>query len=194
MVLPGSRRSEVAQLAPIFGEALQEVCRQRPDLRVVVPATAARAAQVREATADWPGSPLIIAPDGRSNDAYALEKAAAFGAADRALAASGTVSLELAAAGTPMLIAYDVHPVSRFIFNRMLKIDTLTLVNLVTDTRAVPELNGAECRSDLIAPRLLQLLDDPGDQLEAMRLTMERLGRGGKAPGLRAARAVLARL
>ena len=115
MVLPGSRRSEVAQLTPIFGTALREVCRARPELRLVIPATEARAAQVRELTADWPGQPIIVAPDNRSPKVYAIEKAAAFGAADRALAASGTVSLELAAAATPMLIAYDVHLISRMI-------------------------------------------------------------------------------
>ena len=194
MVLPGSRRSEVAQLTPIFGEALKEVCRARPDLRLVIPATEARAAQVRELTADWPGQPIIVAPDNRNPKVYAIEKAAAFGAADRALAASGTVSLELAAAGTPMLIAYDVHPISRMILQRMLRIDTLTLVNLVSETRAVPELNGADCRPELIAPKLLELLDDPGDQPAAMQLAMERLGKGGEAPGLRAAKAVLKHL
>ncbi|KZY35703.1 lipid-A-disaccharide synthase [Roseovarius sp. HI0049] len=194
MVLPGSRRSEVAQLTPIFGAALREVCRARPDLRLVLPATEARATQVRELTADWPGKPVIVAADNRSPKVYAIEKAAAFGAADRALAASGTVSLELAAAATPMLIAYDVHPVSRMILQRMLKIDTLTLVNLVSETRAVPELNGADCRPDLIAPKLLELLDDPGQQPEAMALTMDRLGKGGEAPGLRAAKAVLKHL
>jgi lipid-A-disaccharide synthase len=194
MVLPGSRRSEVAQLAPIFGEALRKVCAARPDLRVVVPATGPRAAQMREAVSDWPGQPIVIAPDDMSYDAYLSEKAAAFGAADLALAASGTVSLELAAARTPMLIAYDVSWLSRQIIQRLLLVDTLTLVNLVSDTRAVPELNGAECRADLIAPKLLELLDNPGDQLAAMELTMTRLGQGGEAPGLRAARAVLARI
>lgn len=194
MVLPGSRRSEVAQLAPIFGRALETVCAARPDLRLVVPATVAREEQVRAAIADWPGQPVLIAPGRRGTDSHLAEKAAAFGAADRALAASGTVSLELAAADTPMLIAYDVSRLSRLIFERMLKVDTLTLVNLVSETRAVPELLGAACRPDRIAAALLRLLDDPGDQRAAMRLTMERLGAGGEAPGLRAARAVLARL
>ena len=194
MVLPGSRRSEVAQLAPIFGDALQTVCAARPDLRLVVPATAAREDQMRAAIADWPGQPVLIVPGGRDTGSYLVEKTAAFGAADRALAASGTVSLELAASDTPMLIAYDVSRLSRLIFERMLKVDTLTLVNLVTDTRVVPELLGAECRPDRIATELLALIDDPGEQHAAMRLTMERLGAGGEAPGLRAARAVLARL
>ena len=194
MVLPGSRRSEVEQLAPIFGEALRTVCLQHPDLKLVVPATAPRAEQMRKLTRNWPIPPLIVAPDGRSPKDYALEKAAAFGAADWALAASGTVSLELAAAGTPMLIAYDVHWLSRKIFERLLKVDTLTLVNLVTETRVVPELNGDDCRADLIGPRLIELMRNPGEQIDAMQLTMERLGRGGEAPGLRAAKAVLARL
>jgi lipid-A-disaccharide synthase len=194
LVLPGSRRSEVAQLAPIFGQALRTVCARHPGLRVVVPATAARAEQVRALVADWPGRPVIVAPDVLSHDAYLAEKRAAFAAADRALAASGTVSLELAAAGTPMLIAYDVNRISRAILRRMLRVDTLTLVNLVTESRVVPELLGADCRPDQIAPALARLLDDPGDQPAAMRRTMDLLGRGGEAPGLRAARAVLDRM
>ena len=93
-----------------------------------------------------------------------------------------------------MLIAYDSSWLSREIISRMLLIDTLTLVNLVSETRAIPELLGKECRPDLIAPALLKLLGDPGPQHDAMRVTMERLGRGGDAPGLRAAKAVLARI
>lgn len=194
LVLPGSRRSEVAQLAPVFGAALRRVCQQRPDLRLVVPATAPRAAQMKEAIADWPGAPVLIAPQNMKMAEHAIEKAAAFGVADRALAASGTVSLELAAAGTPMLIAYDAHPITRAIIARLLKVDTLTLVNLVTDSHVVPECLGRDCTPEKIAPKLLELLDDPGAQPEAMRRTMELLGRGGEAPGLRAARSVLAHM
>ena len=133
-------------------------------------------------------------PSDMKSDDYKLEKICAFHGASWALAASGTVSLELAAADTPMVIAYDVHPLSRAIISRMLKVDTLTLVNLVSGTRTVPELLGADCRAERIAPAVLRLMADPGEQLSAMRLTIERLGRGGEAPGLRAARAVLARL
>ncbi|WP_135504791.1 lipid-A-disaccharide synthase [Roseovarius aestuariivivens] len=191
LVLPGSRGGEVARLGPIFGETVRNVLQARPDLRVVLPTTASRAAQVRELVADWPGRPVVVAP---GEATFKAEKAAAFGVAQVALAASGTVSLELAAAGTPMVIAYDVNWITREIIRRMLRIDTLTLVNLVSDTRAVPEFNGERCRADLIAQGVLEVLDAPDAQEEAMRLTMERLGRGGEAPGLRAARAVLARL
>lgn len=194
LVLPGSRRSEVGRLSPIFGAALRHVLAQRPETRLVVPTTAAVAPLLRATLKDWPETPIVIDPADRTAEAHALEKACAFHAADRALAASGTVSLELAAAGTPMVIAYDVHWLSRRIIGAMLRIDTLTLVNLVSETRAVPEFNGKACRAELIGPAVVRLMDDPGDQPEAMRRTMERLGLGGEAPGLRAARAVLARM
>ncbi|WP_080457555.1 lipid-A-disaccharide synthase [Roseovarius sp. A-2] len=191
MVLPGSRRGEVTRLAPVFGEAMAQVAKARPGMRLVLPTTAQMAPLVREAVAGWAVAPLILAPD--SPD-FAKEKACAFCAADWALAASGTVSLELAASDTPMVIAYDMTWLSRVILSRMLRVDTVTLVNLVSETRAVPEFIGRACRAERIAPALLALMQNPGTQRAAMRLTMERLGRGGEAPGLRAARAVLARL
>ena len=114
--------------------------------------------------------------------------------AEAALAASGTVSLELAASGTPMVIAYTFNWLTLKIMKRMIRVDTVTLVNLVSDTRAVPECLGAECTPDRIAATLSDVLADPAAQDDAMQLTMKRLGRGAEDPGLRAARAVLNRL
>ncbi|SMR72002.1 lipid-A-disaccharide synthase [Aliiroseovarius halocynthiae] len=185
LVLPGSRKGEVLRLAERFGEVIAHAKRAKPDLQVVLPMAQGVEGLVREEVAKWSVAPILIpasAPD---------DKTAAFKAADVALAASGTVSLELAAAHTPMVIAYDMNWLSRFLIGRMLKIDTVTLVNLVSDTRAIPEFLGADCTPDRITPALLSVLDAPEVQNEAMRITMERLGRGGEAPGLRAARAVL---
>ncbi len=191
LVLPGSRRGEVGRLAPIFGAALAPVLAARPGARVVVPAAEPVAGLVREACASWPGAPLVLDPSVMERAAYLAEKRAAFGAANVALAASGTVSLELAAAGTPMVIAYDMAWLSRQIIKRMLLVDTVTLVNLVAESRTVPEFLGAECRPEPIGEALVALIDAPDRQEAALALTMERLGRGGEAPGLRAARAVL---
>jgi lipid-A-disaccharide synthase len=188
LVLPGSRRGEVQRLAPVFGATVRSVLAARPEVRVAVPAAGPVAGMVREAVATWPGAPLVIDP---AQDPGGAEKRAAFAAADVALAASGTVSLELAAADTPMVIAYDMAWLSRQIIGRMLLVDTVTLVNLVSETRTVPEFLGPRCRPDLIAPALTGLLDAPGAQAEALAVTMERLGRGGEPPGLRAARAVI---
>jgi len=185
-VLPGSRRGELARLLPPFGRTLRYLAEALPDLRVILPTPAHLAGLVTEAVRDWSGAPaLLIAPD-------VATRTAAFAAADAALAASGTVSLELAAQGCPMVIAYDMAPLTLWLMRRMAKIDTVTLVNLVSETRAVPEYIGTDCTPANLAPALTSLLCDlVGEQPFAMRLTMERLGRGGEPPGLRAARSVL---
>ncbi len=194
LVLPGSRLGEVGRLAPIFGQALAPVLARHPEARVVLPAAAPVARQVQSLVKSWPTAPIILDPRARSKEDALAEKRAAFRAADVALAASGTVSLELAAAQTPMVIAYDMNWFSRKMIARMLRIDTVTLVNIVTDTRAVPEFLGDDCVPGPIGAAVLDLLDDQGAraaQITAAAETMRLLGQGGEAPGLRAARAVL---
>ena len=186
LALPGSRRSEVTRMAPVIGQVLAAVKGVHPDARVVLPTVRGVSGLVRELTAGWPIAPQIVEEAGA--------KRGAFAAADVALAASGTVSLELAANRCPMVIAYDMHPLSRWLMQRAALIDTFTLVNLVSETRAVPEFIGARCRADLIAPALLGLLEDGTGQEAAMWTTVERLGWGDEPPGLRAARSVLATL
>lgn len=187
LVLPGSRRSEIGRLLPVFAKVAALLHEKRPSLKLVIPAAGNVVEAVQHAVRDWPGAPLVLDPRGDDG----AEKRAAFHAADVALAASGTVSLELAATGTPMVIAYDMSWLSRQIIGRMLLVDTVTLVNLVSETRAVPEFIGKDCLPDPIAAEVLNVLDAPDAQNAAMDLTMERLGLGGEHPGLRAARAVL---
>lgn len=188
LALPGSRRGEVTRLSARFGTALGQVAARHPDATFVVPCAAPVMALVRELTTHWPVTPLLVPAQATAT------KRAAFKAADVALAASGTVSLELAANATPMVIAYDMSPLSRMIISRMLHVDTVTLVNLVSDTRVVPEFIGNACQPDAIAHSLIHTLENPAAQNAAMSLTMDRLGLGGEAPGLRAARSVLAAL
>ncbi|MCU0816582.1 MAG: lipid-A-disaccharide synthase [Cypionkella sp.] len=184
LALPGSRRGEVTRLAPVLGQVMGRIKAVHPTARVALPTVRGVAALVRDLVKDWPIAPEIIEDAGR--------KRAAFAAADVAIAASGTVSLELAANACPMVIAYDMNPITLWLMRRAALIDTVTLVNLVSETRAVPEFIGPRCRADLIAPEVLRLLaEGAGAQAEAMRVTMARLGRGGEPPGLRAARSVL---
>ena len=190
LVLPGSRRSEVGRLGARFGAAVALIKAQHPDAQFVVPAAAPVADAVRQLTRDWPDT-HVLDPRNADLEAAMAEKRAAFRAADVAIAASGTVSLELAAADTPMVIAYDMNLLSRFIIARMLLVDTVTLVNLVSETRSVPEYIGKDCTPEGIAQGVSDVLADPQAQRAAMQLTMQRLGQGGEAPGLRAARAVL---
>ncbi|WP_265500710.1 lipid-A-disaccharide synthase [Paracoccus beibuensis] len=186
LCLPGSRRSEVSRLGPRFDEALMRLRDRVPEIRVVLPTVPGVAGIVREMTRRWPTAPIVIEE--------AEGKRAAFAAADLALAASGTVSLDLAANRVPMVIGYDMAPLSRLVIGWLLRTDTVTLVNLVSDTRAVPEYLGRNCQPGPMAQALQDALENPAArsaQLAAMDLTMERLGKGGEAPGLRAARSVL---
>lgn len=187
LILPGSRRSEVSRLLPIFGEVVAGLMSRHPDLRFVLPVAPNVATPVSEAVSDWPIKPILINP---LHDGMEMKRAAFF-AADVAVAASGTVSLELAAAGTPMVIAYDMNWLSRQIIGRMLLVDTVTLVNLVSETRVIPEFIGDKCRPAPIVAALSDILQAPEQQRTAMALTMERLGQGGLPPGERAALAVL---
>ncbi len=187
LALPGSRRAEVTRLAPVIGTTLALLKPRFPGLRVALPTVPALGGLVRDLVRDWPVRPEVIEHPDR--------KRAAFGAADLAIAASGTVSLELAANAVPMVVAYDMHAVTLWLMRRMARVDTVTLVNLVSETRTVPEFIGRDCRAARIAPALARLLTDPGAQAAqraAMALTMARLGQGGEAPGLRAARSVMA--
>ena len=148
-LLPGSRRGEVTRLAPVFAEATRRLRALHPELAVIVPAAPPVAALldglIRPDDAGWPH---LLDPRGFSAEAWAARKRAAFGAADAALAASGTVSLELAAAGTPMVIGYDASALTAWMVRRMVRIDTATLVNLVTGTRAVPEFLFDDCTAE----------------------------------------------
>ncbi len=186
LCLPGSRKSEVNRLAARFDEALIRLRDRVPEIRVVLPTVPGVADMVRDMARRWPTAPIVIDE--------AEDKMAAFAAADLALAASGTVSLELAANRVPMVIGYDMAPLSRLIVGRLLRTDTVTLVNLVSETRAVPEFLGTDCKPGPLAQALQNALEDMASrkaQLDAMDLTMDRLGKGGEPPGLRAARSVL---
>ena len=119
---------------------------------------------------------------------------AAFAASDLALAASGSVSLELAAAGLPMVIAYRFNWLTTRIVKRKVKLKWATLVNILTDSPAVPEFLFDACDASRIAPEVLRLLGDPGAraaQISAEQAALGMLGAGGENPGIRAARSVL---
>ncbi|MCC5957284.1 MAG: lipid-A-disaccharide synthase [Natronohydrobacter sp.] len=184
LALPGSRRGEIARHAPRFGAALAQVLPE--GARVLVPTVRACADQMRAEVARWTFPARVLEEPG--------DKRAAFAEAEMALAASGTVSLELAASMTPMVIAYDVHPLTRWLAERLIKLDTVTLVNLVSESRAIPECLGRDCTPARIAETLQGLRSSAAArvaQRQAMALAMTRLGQGGEAPGLRAAASVL---
>jgi lipid-A-disaccharide synthase len=197
LVLPGSRAGEVARMGPVFGDVVKRVHAARPDTRFVVPAVGNVADRLQDMLATWPNSPILLDPRNMPPKEAEVRKSLAFAAADLALAASGTVSLELAAMGTPMVIAYRFNWLTTRIVKKKVRLDTATLVNILTDTMAVPEFLFEACTAGNITPKVLQMLEDKSlrnEQQAAADKALDLLGRGGAAPGLRAAKAVLATL
>jgi len=160
VVLPGSRRSETDRLLPVFAETVRQVLALHADLRVIVPTVEHVAATVGQAVKNWPGSPIVVTGD--------LERRNAFAVADVALAASGTVSVELALAGVPAIIAYDVNRITAAIAERLVKTEHVSLVNILLQRAAIPEFILDRCRPDLLTEAVTGLLTSP-EAREAQR-------------------------
>ncbi len=160
LVLPGSRRSETDRLLPIFGATVQELCAENSRLRIVVPTVDGVEDVVRRSTAAWPGNPIVITGD--------EEKVAAFSGATAALVASGTISLELALAGVPTVVAYDVNPITAYITKRLVKTRYVSLVNIIAGREILPEYLLRDCRAELLVPAVSRLLSD-GDARDEQR-------------------------
>lgn len=183
-VLPGSRRGEVSRLADDFGSTLNILAQKYPDLGIVVPTVEGVAPMVEAAVSDWPGSPVVVRGAQARFDAMAASNAA--------LAASGTVALELALARVPTVIAYRVAPLTYFLARRLVHVDYANLVNIIENRPIVPELVQDACRPPLLAAELERMLGPEGaEQVAACQPALAALGLGSEAPSLRAARAVL---
>ena len=165
VVLPGSRRSEVERLMQPFGEAVAQVANRIGPLDVVIPAVDSVRSLIDEQLAGWSVRAFVVAGEER--------KLQAFKAADVALAASGTVTLELALAGTPMVIGYRVDALAaRFQF--LVKTPHFALANLVLGERAFPELMQDDCTPSKLADALVALLTEPAT-LAAQRHALARV-------------------
>ena len=189
LVLPGSRVSEIRRLAGIFGEAIALTAKRTGSIDLALPTLPRIADQVRAATAGWPVRPrIVVGPE---------EKRAAFRAARAALAASGTVTLELALAQIPLVAAYRVVPWEALLFRLMTRLKTVILANLVLGENVVPEFLQRDCTPDQLAEALIPLLRNTPQrqrQLKAFVRLDQIMDIAGEPPSTRAARAVLARI
>jgi lipid-A-disaccharide synthase len=186
-VLPGSRAGEVRRMLPVFGDALRLIKAKYPDLRVVIPAVGSVAELIAEITRDWP-VPVLLVTD-------MTERFDAFAAADAAMAKSGTVTLELALAGVPMVVAYRISPTSAFLVRRMgVAVEHASLVNLLLGRQVVPEFLQEECTGAKIAEGVNQLLGSEEARAAQQRDFEEvakALGSRTPSPSDRAAKVVL---
>ncbi len=189
LVLPGSRPAEIARLAAPFGEAAARLKLSHPDLAIVVPVAHTVAASVREAVRHWPVQPILIEDDSAKLDAMA--------ACTVALAASGTVTTELALCGAPIVVGYRVGALTYFFGKMIITTRYFTLLNIAAGEEIAPEYIQGRCTGEALAAALAQRLDSARlreDQIAAQNRALDLMGRHNSDPSENAAAAIIADL
>lgn len=182
MILPGSRRSEVSRHLDIFKDTAEIVQKSIPGLSIVVPVIGKSSQIVKDHLKTWPMRTTTVEGETDKYDAMA--------GSDVALAASGTVGLELALARLPAIIAYKMHPLTAYLARKLVKLDYVNLINILLNKEIVPEHILENCKSDILAPALIELFEDQNKrrmQAEGYEKAVALLGVGEDAPGVRAA-------
>ncbi len=185
-VLPGSRRNEIRFILPALKGAVKLIAKEFPDLVCVIPVVPHVADAVRKGAENWPAPLLMV--EGED------EKFAAFDAADAAIAASGTVTSELALARTPMVAGYRAGWLTYALARPLMNVRFITLINLVLGRKAIPELLQADCAAQKFADAVRPLLKGGPQreaQLQGIEEALKALGENAEIPSLRAARAVI---
>ena len=191
LCLPGSRKSEIDRLMPVFGETLEKFSNALPNARFILPSTPNVYEYSKKFLDCMPKDIIFLTPEKFGVEKYLEFKKASFKLSQLALAASGTVSLELAANNTPMVIGYDMNFLSRKIIGLMLKIDTVNLVNLVTGNRNIPECIGSNFNSEKLFLEMVRVYSNNLNQIKDFKTTMDLLGINKEPPNVRAANSLL---
>ncbi len=187
LVLPGSRRSEIRHHMAVFGETLDRLKAEGAEFELILPTMPHLQEAVRKGVAKWKVAPKIVIGE--------QEKRAAFRIARAALAKSGTVTLELALAGLPMITAYRVGAVEAWILRRAIRTNSVILANLVVGENVVPEFLQEQCTAENLSPALREVLEDSPlrqRQVEAFAKIDAIMATGDQPPSVRAADIVLA--
>ena len=189
LVLPGSRRSEIRHHMAVFGEALGRLQAEGVAFEPILPTMPHLLEAVREGVKGWKIEPRVVVGE--------QEKRAAFRIANAALAKSGTVTLELALAGVPMVTAYRTGAIEAWILLRAINVKSVILANLVVGENVVPEFLQQDCTPEKLARGLREILtDSPARrrQVEAFARLDDVMSTGNQPPSVRAADIVLATL
>ena len=186
LVLPGSRRSEIRHHMAVFGEALARLAAAGVAFEPVLPTMPHLQDVVTEALTTWTVQPRVVIGE--------TEKRAAFRIAHAALAKSGTVTLELALSGVPMVAAYRTGSAEAWILLRAIKVSSVILANLVIGDSVVPEFLQQDCTPEKLAAALREVIGDSDlrrKQLEAFANIDQIMSTGNVPPSVRAAEIVL---
>jgi lipid-A-disaccharide synthase len=186
LILPGSRSTEINRLLAIFGTAVQQMAASCGPVELILPTVPHLLERVRKETENWALPPRIVIE--------AEQKAKAFRTARAALAASGTVTLELAVAGVPTIVAYRASLLEEAIVRPLIRVPTIVLANLVLEANVMPEHLQRQATPDRLAAALGSLIADTPErrkQLDAFARLDAIMGIGTTAPSEKAAAVVI---
>ncbi|MGM4962466.1 lipid-A-disaccharide synthase [Tardiphaga sp. 1201_B9_N1_1] len=187
LVLPGSRRSEIRHHMATFGATLDLLQKQGTQFELILPTMPHLVEVIAEALKAWPVQPRIVVGE--------TEKRAAFRIAHAAFAKSGTVTLELALSGVPMVTAYKAGSVEAWIIRRRITSSSVILANLVIGENVIPEFIQQDCTPEKLAASLQEVLAHTPmrqRQIEALARLDGIMGVGRMSPSDAAADVVLA--
>lgn len=187
LVLPGSRGSEIRHLMPAFGETIARIARALPQARFVLPAVPRLVETITQIVSGWSVKPEIVTGE--------VAKLAAFRQARAALAASGTVTLELALAQVPTVAAYRGAGWEAALARRLIKLPTVILPNLILGENVVPEFIQDDATPDALAEALLAVIPDGtarSRQLDGFAAVEHDMRSAGPSPAANAVEAALA--
>src|SRR5215471_21146470 len=187
LVLPGSRGGEIRRHLAVFGAAVGLVGERLGKAEIALPTVPHLLERVRRDTAAWPIAPRIVVEP--------AEKWAAFRRARAALAASGTVTLELALAGVPTVIAYRVTLFEELIIRALIRVKMAGLANIILDEMVMPKLLQRQGTAKNLADALVAIIKDSPQrqrQCEAFARLDAIMEIGRAVPSERAAAAVVA--
>jgi lipid-A-disaccharide synthase len=187
LVLPGSRRSEIRHHMAVFGETLGRLHAQGVAFELILPTMAHLSEAVEAGVKNWPVQPQIIIGE--------QDKRAAFRIAHAALVKSGTVTLELALAGVPMVAAYRAGSAEAWVVLSAIRVSSVILANLVISENVVPEFIQRDCTAEKLTPALREIMIDSPlrrRQAEAFARLDAVMSNGDQPPSVRAADIVLA--
>jgi lipid-A-disaccharide synthase len=186
-LLPGTQENEVKPHLLVLAQAVALIWRQISQLRLVLPTTPRMAPLVKGVVARWKLPVLVLEDRAERFDAY--------DASWLAIAAAGTVSLELALAGLPGITIYRTGPLTAWLARRLIRAPHVNPVNLILGRPAVPELLQEDCRADRIAAAATRLIGDEArrqEQQAALAEAVARLRAGDeRPPSARAAAQIL---
>ncbi len=185
LVLPGSRRGEIARVLPAFADAARILKSERPGLHIAVVVAETVADLVRAQVAEWPFQPVLV--EGHDPKLDAMK------AATVAIACSGTVTTELALAGAPMVVGYKVSGITYAIGKRLIRTAWIVLLNIAAGRTIIPELIQHDCTGERLAAEVVARLDDPAlrtRQIDNQNAALEVMGRGAPDPAIKAAEVV----